>query len=274
MKKILLSSMMLMVAIFAANAQQNKCDVNGDGHVTSADITEIYNYLLNGPEEPTENAGIFICNEAGWESVALYAWPQNDILPDWPGVVATGTVEKYGKTYSKFDLNNNYFGTELNFIANNNDGGQQVDLMTTTLGDEPIYVTVYINSVGALSYRIDDGTDPGDDPQPEMGYTMYVHSDLDWEEYAMYVWSNSAGGNVEAGWPGIRPAETTTINGEEWLVFKMTTTYSNYNDTNWIINNNGGGSQFDLMSNYDFQADAYVRVAADGTYTISASPAN
>ena len=99
MKKILLSSMMLMMAMFAANAQQNKFDLDGDGAVTIADVTLIYNYLLNGPETPVEGSGLYICNEAGWESVALYAWPQNDILPGWPGVVATGTVEKYGKTY-------------------------------------------------------------------------------------------------------------------------------------------------------------------------------
>lgn len=272
MKKILLSSMLLVMALFTANAQQNKYDVNGDGVVSAADVTAIYDYLLNGPDLPAEGAGLYICNEAGWESVALYAWPENNVLPGWPGVVATGTVEKYGKTYNKFDLNENYYGTELNFIANNNANGQQVNLMTTTLGDEPIYVTVFVNSVGALSYRIDDGTDPGDDPQPEMGYTMYVHSDLGWDAYAMYVWSGTAGGPVEAGWPGVPPVETTTINGEEWMVFKMTKTYSNYNDTNWIINNNGAGSQFDLMSGYDFQADAYLRVAADGSYTISANP--
>ncbi len=31
----------------------NSCDVNGDGNITSSDITSVYNYLLNGGEPPT-----------------------------------------------------------------------------------------------------------------------------------------------------------------------------------------------------------------------------
>ncbi len=121
------------------------------------------------------------------------------MLPAWPGITPVGTVEKYGKTYNKFDLDDNYFGTELNFIANNNDSGSQIDLMSTTLGDEPVFVTVYISKAGVLSYRIDDGTDPEPEPDPEVGHTLYVHSDLGWTAYAMYVWSTAKNSDVEVG---------------------------------------------------------------------------
>ena len=272
MKKILLSSMIMVLAFMTSNAQ-NRFDVNRDGAVNGSDVTALYKHLL-GEDEPDPTPaerGLYICNQAGWDAVALYAWPENEVLPGWPGITPSGTVEKYDKTYYKFDMNDNYFGTPLNFIANNNDNGQQVDLMSEyTLGDEPVYVVVYQSKTGAIAYRIDDGQ-PFVEPDPEEGYTVYVNSALGWDAYAMYVWSNTAGGNVEAGWPGVRPAETKTINGKQWIVFKMTKAYSSYNDTNWIINNNGGGSQFDLMSNYDFQADVYVTVAADGTFTISSS---
>ncbi len=139
-----------------------------------------------------------------------------------------------------------------------------------TLGNEPVYVVVYQSKSGAIAYRIDDGK-PFEEPDPVEGYTAYVNSALGWDAYAMYVWSTSKGGDVEAGWPGVAPSGTTTINGKEWIVFKMTKAYSDYNDTNWIINNNGGGSQYDLMSGYDFQADVYITVAADGTFTVSNS---
>lgn len=48
MKKIFLVATILMVAALANKAKAVIGDVNGDGNVTSADITALYNYLLTG----------------------------------------------------------------------------------------------------------------------------------------------------------------------------------------------------------------------------------
>ena len=57
MKKILLTLFVLFacsVTMFATV----KGDVNGDGSVTSADITALYNYLLNGETSSLQNGDV------------------------------------------------------------------------------------------------------------------------------------------------------------------------------------------------------------------------
>ena len=158
MQKFLFSILMAVLSLMATQAQ-NRYDVNGDGAVNGADVTALYQYLLEGgDDEPTPvpvSRGIYICNEAGWSEVALYAWPENGVFPAWPGIVSSGTIEKNGKVYHKFDMSDSYFGTALNYIANNNAQGSQVDLMSTTLGDDPIFVTVYVSGDGKVAYRVD-----------------------------------------------------------------------------------------------------------------------
>ncbi len=160
MKKFLFSILLALLAFFGAQAQ-DRFDVNRDGVVNGSDVTALYQYLLEGigdDDDPTPTPvarGIYICNEAGWSEVALYAWPENGVFPAWPGIVSSGTIEKNGKVYHKFDMSDSYFGTALNYIANNNAQGSQVDLMSTTLGDEPVFVTVYVGGDGKVAYRID-----------------------------------------------------------------------------------------------------------------------
>ena len=126
-----------------------------------------------------------------------------------------------------------------------------------------------VNSILDYILSHPDGPDP--EPQPTTP-KMYVHSELGWSAYAMYVWSSTTNSDVEAPWPGVTPTGTTTISGTEWMVFDMGEAYSQGSDTNWIINNNGGGQQRDLMTNYNFNADAYVRITATGSYTVSPTP--
>ncbi len=204
---------------------------------------------------------IFICDMAGWGAMALYAWPEAGSMPGWPGLQSTGTASKNGKTYYEFTPSDEYYGAALNYIANNNNGGQQIDLMQDfTLGEEDVYLTVFIDELGNLNYQIDE------DPAPK----MYVLSNLGWSDYSMYVWAGGA--DVEAGWPGVHYSSVVNINGEQWMVFEMSRAYSKTASTNWIINNNNNGSQVDIMQGYTFDHDTFVRIAADGSYTVSNGP--
>ena len=127
--------------------------------------------------------------------------------------------------------------------------------------------------VGDVNYILEYILNPTDDPEPQSsGHKLYVHSDLGWSAYAMYVWSSTTNSDVEAPWPGVTPSGTVSAGGTDWMVFDMSEAYSQGSDTNWIINNNGGGSQYDLMTNYSFTSDVYVRVASNGSYTVSPTP--
>lgn len=231
-------------------------DVNGDNSVNATDVTIIYDILLGNYNPQPKRGKIYISDNAGWGTMALYAWPEAG-LTSWPGIGHSGTVTKDGKTYYQFDLSDNYYGKALNYIANNNGGGRQLDLMQGfAMGENDIYITV-----GSNSYVIDDdGTPPP---------VVYLHSDLQWDDYCLYVWKNAA--PVLAAWPGEHYTSTCTIDGELWYVFEMPSDYYQATGTNWIINNNGGGSQHDLMQGFDYSQDIYIRVDASGAYTVATS---
>ena len=240
-------------------------DVNGDHAVTSVDVTILYNLLL-GNENPEPKRGkIFISDNAGWGDMALYAWPDAN-LTAWPGIHHSGTVTKDGKSYYQFDLTDAYYGVALNYIANNYaavNGGtsRQLDLMGNyKMGENDIYITIS-GSAGSYSYEIDDdGTPPP---------VVYLHSELDWTDYCLYVWKNAA--PVSAAWPGEHYTSTKTIDGELWYVFEMPKVYYNTTGTNWILNNNNGGKQYDLMQGFSYSEDIYIRIGADGAYSVANS---
>ena len=217
--------------------------------------------LTTTPPVTGAKGKIYICDEADWGAMALYAWPEGGSMPGWPGLQPTGSATKNGKTYYEFTLSDEYYGTALNYIANNNNGGKQVDIMQGfEMGEEDVYVTVYINDFGELSYIIDE------DPAPK----VFVYSELPWNDYSMYVWAGGA--DVEAGWPGVHYTSVVTINREMWYEFDMPRIYSKTASTNWILNNNNNGLQIDLMQGYTFDHDTFVRVNADGSFTVSNGP--
>lgn len=238
-------------------------DLNQDQVVTAADITLLYDILLGNVTPEPKRGKIYICDNAGWGDMALYAWPEQG-LNAWPGIHHSGTVSHDGKSYYKFDLTEGYYGRAINYIANNYaavNGGtsRQLDLMSDfTMGENDLYLTIS-GSAGNYSYVVDDdGTPPP---------VVYVHSDLGWDDYCLYVWKNAA--PVSASWPGEHYTSTKTINGEMWYVFELPKVYYTTSGTNWIINNNNNGRQYDLMQNFSYDKDIYIRIAADGAYTVS-----
>ena len=247
------------------NAYESSADVNNDGSVTAADITAIYDILLGNVGPEPKRGKIFICDNADWGDMALYAWPEQG-LSSWPGIHHSGTVVKGDKTYYRFDLSEDYYSRALNYIANNYaavNGGtnRQLDLMSNyTIGENDIYLTIS-GSAGSYSYVVDDdGTTPP---------VVYLHSELGWNDYCLYVWKNAA--PVSASWPGEHYTATKTINGELWYVFNMPKVYYTTSGTNWIVNNNNNGKQYDLMQDFSYSQDIYVRVAADGAFIVSST---
>ncbi len=101
---------------------------------------------------------------------------------------------------------------------------------------------------------------------------VYLHSSLGWDDYCLYLWKN--GREVSAKWPGEHYNSTTTINDELWYVFNLPEIYYTTSGTNWILNNNNNGRQYDLMQGFSYSSDIYVRVEADGSYTVADTPSS
>lgn len=204
------------------------------------------------PNPPYEGPvpALYICDEAGYGELALYAWGDEEAFGGWPGAQAQVKANKAGKTYWKFQIPDANVNSVLNFIVNNNGQGSQMDLFAGPL-KEDTYVTIT-----ADGYTIDTQS-------PK----IYIQSQLGWGDYALYAWGDE---EVCGGWPGVQPAETVTIGDEQWLVFDLK--ISNKLEENYIINNNGGGSQFDLVTAQKLENDLFIRVAADGSYKASRGP--
>ena len=116
-------------------------------------------------------------------------------------------------------MSDGYYGRAINYIANNYaavNGGtnRQLDLMSDyTMGENDIYLTIS-GSAGSYSYEIDDdGTPPP---------VVYLHSELAWNDYCLYLWKNAA--PVSAAWPGEHYTSTKSIDGELWHVFELAPT--------------------------------------------------
>ena len=205
------------------------------------------------PNPPYEGPvpALYICDEAGYGELALYAWGDAEAFGGWPGMVAQVKANKAGKSYWKFQIPDANVNSVLNFIVNNNNQGQQMDLFAGPLKADT-YVTIHA-----------DGTYSIDAQSPK----IYIQSQLGWGEYALYAWGDT---EVFGGWPGAQPTHTEMIDGEEWLVFEPNVD-SKFSE-NYIINNNGNGSQFDLAQGQLLENDLFLRVKADGSFTASRGP--
>ena len=239
--------------------------------VASNVITVPFTLTVNPPYEG-EKAKLFISVATDWSpSTFVYAWgdsPDTDLFGGWGGYKLEGNTVSGpdGNQYYEVPLNDSFYKQTVHLIIHDevNDGPNRVegqDVLAVTFADETEDVYLRVTGNGIDGYDVKRV----EKPLPK----LYVKSDLGWSDYAFYAWAD--GNPVEAEWPGILPVGQETINGETWLVFEPSKPYTR-NGTNWIINNNGGGSQFDLMQGFNFNKNTFVRVAADGAYTVSNGP--
>lgn len=167
---------------------------------------------------------IYIQNQTGWESLALYAWQEGksdtDLLGAWPGTEVNTTETFAGTEYKVMEVDESIFPIHL--ILNNNPqdetSKQQVDLAYATL---------------ARNYYFDVTTD---------GYSefnhLFVRNLSSWETLAVYAWGGS---ETFGNWPGKTTADgTTMIDNVEYLVYKFQYPGS---QLNLIFNNSTGEGQ-------------------------------
>ena len=244
-----------------------------DTSVVKSNIITVPFTLTVTPPFDGPKVKLFISVATDWSpSTFVYAWANDTddktLFGGWGGYKLEGTTVAGpdGNQYYEVPLTDPFYNVESHLIIHDevNDGDNRVEsqpVLAVKFGEEEedVYLRVTGNSVDGYDVkRIEK-------PLPK----LYIKSDLGWTDYALYAWAGS--GDVEAAWPGILPTGKETINGEEWLVFEPSKPYTKvYN--NWIINANGSGPQFDLMSNAEFTKNTFVRVAADGSYTVAYGP--
>ena len=244
---------------------------NPDSCQVKSDIITVPFVLTVTPPVTGDKAKLFISLDTDWSpSVYVYAWgdvADTELFGGWGGYKIEGTTVAGpdGNQYYEIPLSDSFYSGTVHLIIHDevNDGDHRVEsqsVLAVAFGDET--EDVYLRVTGDEL----DGYDVVrvEKPLPR----LYVSSKLGWSAYAMYVWPED---DELPGWPGIQPIGTENIGGENWLVFEPTKPYTK-KATNWIINNNGAGEQYDLMSGFNFTQNTFVRVAADGSYTVASGP--
>ena len=142
MKKILLILLAIAVCNVVANAFV-KGDVNGDGNVTSADVTALYNYLLNGDTNSMVNGDV---NSDGNITSADVTYVYNILLGNVQPEEPPAPVTEYtvnGVTFKMVDIEGGTFTmgatTEQGSDAYNNESPtHQVTLSSFAIGQTEV----------------------------------------------------------------------------------------------------------------------------------------
>lgn len=218
------------------------------------------------PEEPEEIVHdgyvIYVINNTGWESTALYAWGNDlpELFGGWPGVVSTETETKEGQTYIYYDTGKDNKGLTYNLIFNPNGGeGNQLPDFEVTL-DRDYYLELTEDGVVELNAL---------EPQIKHdGFAIFIDDQTTWGAMALYGWFDGEP-ELFGGWPGMAtPTGQQTIDG---VIY-------NYYDTgeanigkssNLILNNNNGGKQYDVTQ-LTMNRHYYFRATDDGAEELEA----
>lgn len=242
---------------------------NPDSCQVKSDIITVPFTLTVTPPVTGEKAKLFISLATDWpDSPYVYAWASGesdtDLFGGWGGYLIEGatTAGPDGNQYYEIPLNDHFYGTDINLIIHNEveTSEDMRALYTVNLANatEDVYLRVTGDYLDGYTVTLVEK------PLPR----LYVNSKLGWSAYSMYVWPED---DELPGWPGIQPVGTENIGGEEWLVFEPAKPYT-LKATNWIINDNGAGQQYDLMQGFSFTKNTFVRVAADGSHTVAYGP--
>jgi hypothetical protein len=100
------------------------------------------------------------------------------------------------------------------------------------------------------------------------GHVVYIQNTSAWTALALYGWKDGmADTDIFGGWPGKQPDGTEVINGMTFTYFDLTEAKADLTGINVIVNNNNGGSQFDVAT-IDFNRDYYYRLTDVGISAI------
>lgn len=218
---------------------------------------------FNTPVDPGEvdhdGYAIYVVDNSGYESLALYAWGDAEIFGGWPGAHPTGTVTVDGITYKYFDTGAENEGLSVNLIFNNDNNGSQLADYAVTL-NEDIYVEITADGVVPF--------DP-DSVIKHDGYTIFVANQSGWDELYLYMWGDV--NDLNGAWPGMAPTGTTTINGVEYVYFDLGADNCDKGLTEHIILNNGNGRQVDDVVVFALDRDVYVELTSNSATEIDPS---
>ena len=200
--------------------------------------------------DPAKRVTVYVDDQTGWEGIALYMWGDvNNLGGGWPGIAVSGTVDKGGKSWKTFVIEN-AIGLSENLIFNNNGNGVQ----------HPDYALAFEQNEYFFQVTA-DGVALVDDPTQ---VTVYVDDQTGWEGIALYMWGDV--NNLGGGWPGVAVSRTETIAGTDWKVFVIKDAMGL--SENLIFNNNGNGVQHpDYALKYEKSA-YFFRVTADGVTAV------
>ncbi len=208
------------------------------------------------PSLTHDGDAVYVCNNAGWEELALYMWGDvNDLNGGWPGMQPTGTFKFKGFDWYYFDLGAANAGKTEHVIINNNGHDIQIDdvlVPTLTAGDSIYYVIINEDKTfnrieDPLTYEYPKAEPTPDDPEPTGHDTIYVTVkdtittnlylvDASTNMHYLYAWGTS---ELFGGWPGAKWAEweTATFFGQAFHHYEFKAEYGS--EFNLIINNKG-----------------------------------
>ena len=154
--------------------------------------------------------------EGNWSTFAVYAWGAKEVFGGWPGLVvepdADGwyTVEVPGYN-------------PLNLILNNNGAGEQFDFISSTEESPLESGDYYVNTINGTFEKA-------------AVTVQWIQVEGDWDAFAVYAWGDA---EIYGGWPGlvVEPNDNGVYSVEVPSVGSF----------NLILNNNGGGEQFDFV---------------------------
>lgn len=248
--------------------------VNGDGqcvtipagtYVITVNMAKKIAYI--GEEEPVvgekfphfeqDGDAIYICNMAGWDEVALYAWSETEpeLFGGWPGAQPKEVFQYKGYDWYFFDCGAENAGLFYHFIANNNNNGKQVEPLVeyelTTDGVKYIIINSNLTKEeieDPETYDFGDG--PAPKPEEKTSLTVYLYDATETMNFClnaesqpvpvekfMYCWGSP--NNIFGEWPGTALSE---FDVEEWLglkVIKMEIECEVDDSFNFILNNKG-----------------------------------
>lgn len=240
-------------------------------YVVTVNMAKKIAYL--GEEEPAagekfptfehDGDAIYVCNMAGWDEVALYAWSETspELFGGWPGAQPTEKFQFKGYDWYLFDCGEENAGLFYHFIANNNGGGKQVEPLVeyelTTDGIKYILISADLKAEEIEDPNTYEFPDPTPKPEPETVWIdIYVY-DATTAAFTMeggeetpasfYAWGSS---EIFGGWPGMLLSEweDVTILGMPLKKFSIECEEgSNYN---LILNNKAtsGNQQYDAFA--------------------------
>ena len=178
--------------------------------------------------DPRSTYSIYVLDQTGWDALSIYGWQSDEpeIFGGWSGAVPSGEVSLCGQTWKRYKIGDGFNGKAYNIIFNNAGAGAQYDVMEISI-DRDWFFIAESSSATAV-----------DNP----GSRIYFEDKTGWDALALYAW-----GDMEAfgGWPGAAVGGEQTVGGVTYKYFNVPAEAAG-KTLNLILNNNNGGSQYDV----------------------------